>query len=340
MTSITMINEDAIAHRRIQTWLQTASGFGILGAVASILFWATGFTFRFQLGFWALFPLISVLGWFFSDKIALAMAKATPIDVSTPDGARVQRIVDILFPKTGLKHKPPVYLAPTPQPNAFATGPFPARAVIAVTAGLLSAELGLTDAEIEAVLAHELSHVANGDVAINSLFGVLTTLTFQIFAVIVDGWVKLIMGGLARLGLRVPPFVGGVLSNAIFYVAQQIIRILQVFVVRSREAGADALGAEFTKNPCALASGLFKLASYVEKHRPTGREAALADALSHAWTVDANFDSVTPRSTTLPPTLWARLQKVWNDLHLDHPPIPERIAELEKMNGGVCPSAH
>jgi heat shock protein HtpX len=334
------INEDAIKHRRLQTWLQTISGFVVLGLFATAAFWATGFTFRFQLGFWVLFPLISVLGWFFSDKIALSMAKATPIDAGSAEGARVLRIVDGLFPKTGLTHKPPVYFAPTPIPNAFATGPFPARAVIAVTAGLLSPELGLSDEEIEGVIAHELSHVKNGDVGINSLFGVLTTLTFQIFAVIVDGWVQVILRAKSAFGLgekkALPPFVGTILSNAIFYVAQQIIRILQLFVVRSRESGADALGAEFTKNPCALATGLFKLGRYVQAHRPTGRDAAFADAMSHVTIVDPLFDSNEPRSTTLPSTVWGRLKKIWDDLHLDHPPIPERIAELEKMNGGAC----
>lgn len=335
------VDGGAIKRRRLETWLQTLAGFATLGAFMWLAFWATGFSFRFQTGFWLLYPLVSVLGWLFSDKISLYITKSVPLDRESPEGKRVHAIVERLMPKTGLTSTPPVYFAPNPLPNAFATGPFPSRAVIAVTAGLLDPEMGLTDEEIEGVIAHELAHVKNGDVGINSLFGVFSTLFFQIFAAAVDGWIAMIKVIKRPVGIEkrklLPAFVGTIISNLIFYVAQQLMRIVQLFVVRSRESGADALGAEFTQNPCALATGLLKLAKFVETHRPgTEREKALWTALNHATIINPIFDTSkveAPKNGGI----FEKIKKIWTELHYDHPPIPERVSELEKMNGGACP---
>jgi len=339
---IRKVDGDAIKHRRLETWLQTIGGFALLGAFMWIAFWATGFSFRFQAGFWLLYPLIGVLSWMFSDKISLYITKSVPLDRESAEGKRIYPIVERLMPKTGLSHTPPVFFAPNPLPNAFATGPFPARAVIAITAGLLDPEMGMTDDEIEGVLAHELAHVKNGDVGINSLFGVFSTLFFQIFAAVVDGWVSMIKVIKRPVGLEnkklLPAIVGTIISNAIFYVAQQLMRIVQLFVVRSRESGADALGAQFTQNPCALATGLLKLAKFVETHRPqTQREKALWASLNHAIIINPMFDSTTVEEQPKDGGFIAKLKKLWTELHYDHPPIPDRVVELEKMNGGACP---
>lgn len=331
---------DNVKGRILATWLLTIEGFAAIGVLIWWALWAGNFSYQFQIGFWLVYPLISVLAWWFSAKISIWQTKSLPADAGNPQHLRVIKILDGLFPKTGLRHRPPLFVSPNPVPNAFATGPYPGRAVIAVTEGLLSAELNLSDAEIEGVLAHELSHVANYDVAINSLIAVMSSIFFQIFDVVVQGWIAAIKWikkpvGFAETRL-LPPFVGQLLSYAIFWVAQQLVRLIQLFVVRSRESGADALGASFTGAPCALASGLQKLAAYSQDHRPTGREAAFLQVWRVVMTIDPLNDSTSVAETAPTTTFWQKLVKVSKDLQLTHPPVPSRVAELERMNGGPC----
>ena len=336
---------ETIRRRRLQTWIQTGEGFLIMGALIWWALWATGFSFKFQLGFWLVYPAISVLSWLFSAKLALYMSKATPADatVVTAAGTPVQDIVDRLFPLTGLSVKPPFYVSEDDRPNAFATGPFPAWAAICVTRGILTRDVGMTDQEIEGVLAHELGHVKNGDVAIKSTIAIMSSIFFQIFDQVVNTWIKAqtwiqkaIEKGTGRSAPRIlPPIAGQALSFVIFQLAGQLTRLIQLFVVRSRESGADAIGAEFMGDPCALARGLQKLALWVERNRPTGREASRLLAMRPMLIIDPLYDGLTPEKPTS--TLWQRIVAAWNYLHLDHPPIPARVHELEVMAGHACP---
>ena len=164
------------------------------------------------------------------------------------------------------------------------------------------------------------------------------------FFVIVDSGVRAWIATLgfikSLLGIRaeqrvLPPLVGNILMYAIFWGTQQLTKLIQMFVVRSRESGADATGAHFTGNPCALASGLIKLVAYVEKHRPKGRDAEAFRVMRVCMTVDPIFDSLV--EAPAPKTLWQKLVGYWKYLQLTHPPVAERVAELERMNGGPCP---
>jgi heat shock protein HtpX len=284
-------------------------------------------------GFGLIWVFLPVVMWWISAWVALKMAKAEPADVNNPEHKRVIDIVHRLFAKSGLGYEPPVYASPDESPNAFATGPIHRKAVVAFTAGLL--KIGLTDEEIEAVFAHELSHVKHYDVGINSLLSVISSILFMVVQAGINGVAKIFLPKEKR-----QQFVGSIVNSVIFYavfwVISQITRVIQMFVVRSRESAADAGGALMTGNPCALATALQKLVNYVETHRPAqGHQDAYWRAMRPIMTIDPLYDSLAPDPQ--PTGLWAWLKHMWKELQATHPPVPERIAELEKMNGGACP---
>lgn len=328
----------AIKRRLIVTWLKTIVGYLLMGALPLLALWAFGFSYEFKLGFGTLWLLLPVVLWWYSDKLALYMAQAIPADPDNPLHKRLIDIVDRVYTKSGLEHKPRVYVSPNPMPNAFATGPIHRKAVVAATEGLFQCDM--SDDEIEAVFAHELGHVKNYDVAINSFLTVISSLFF----LIVNDGINLVLGSLGwlkrSLGLRAERrFLPAILTNlimfGIFWLTGQMTRVVQLFVVRSRESCADATASMMTGKPCHLASALLKLVAYVEKHRPEGQEKERWRALRPCMLIDPLFDSTAPEPKKK--GIWEALKRFWRALQLTHPPVPERVAELERMNGGQCP---
>lgn len=201
---------------------------------------------------------LSVGSFWYSDKIALSTARAqvvTPQD--GPEAARLHGIVDRLTALANMP-KPRVAIAPSPMLNAFATGRNEKTSVLVVTTGLLRSDLD--DRELEAVLAHELSHVAHKDVAvmtIASFIGIIAGLLVR-FAF----YSELFGGGGGRsnnnnnnggaLPVVLVVLVVGVVTYAISFL---LIRLLS----RYRELAADRAGALLTGQPSALASALQKV---------------------------------------------------------------------------------
>jgi len=332
-----------IRRRMLETWAKTILGYLAMGGLIFGALATFHFSYHLQLGFGLLWFLVPVLSWWFSAFVALKMTKSTPADPNNPEHKRLIEIVDRVYAKSGLKFKPPVYISDNPLPNAFATGPIHRKAVVAATKGLFLC--GMNDAEIEAVFAHELGHVKNYDVAINSMLSVLS----MIFFMITDQGVKLLLGGLRifkkDFGVRYhdanrpkPHFFTGILEwivmYAIFQVTGQMTKIVQMFVMRARESAADATGSLMTGKPCDLASALLKLVAYVEKNRPQGREKELYRAIRPIMTIDPIFDA--RADAPKPKNLWQRLVAFWRFLQLTHPTVPDRVRELERMNKGAC----
>jgi heat shock protein HtpX len=187
------------------------------------------------------------ISYFFSDKIALAMYRATP--VTREQLPRVYSVVERLTQKIGLP-MPKIFVIPDDSPNAFATGRNPSHASVAVTQGILGL---LDDDELEGVLAHELGHVQNRDILTSSIAATLAGAISMIARMAF--WFG--AGGEDR------DRRGGGLGAVILMILSPFIALLiQLWVSRTREYEADATGAHFTGNPFALARALQKLDAY------------------------------------------------------------------------------
>jgi heat shock protein HtpX len=191
------------------------------------------------------------VAYFFSDKIAIRAAGAVP--VTEAEFPEFHQIVRGLADRAGIP-MPRLYVSPSPQPNAFATGRNPDHAAVAVTQGILPI---LDRRELEGVLAHELSHVQNRDILISSVAA-------TIGAVIT--WI-------AHLAFFLPlggdDDDGNPLAGLLMLILAPIAALLiQMAISRSREFGADSSGARLTADPLALASALRKIEAYARGTPP------------------------------------------------------------------------
>ena len=202
--------------------------------------------------------ILGVGSLFYSDKIALSTSGAqlvTPQD--GPQAARLHGIVDRLCALANMP-KPRVAIAPSPMLNAFATGRNSKTAVLVVTTGLLNSNLD--DQELEAVLAHELSHVAHKDVVvmtIASFLGIIAGLLvrFAFYSELFGGGGRG-RGGNNNNGGALPVIAIVLLVGIVTYaISFLLIRLLS----RYRELAADRSGALLTGQPSKLASALQKV---------------------------------------------------------------------------------
>jgi len=238
--------------------------------------------------------LMNGVAYFLSDKIAIRAARAVP--VTEAEFPELYRIVQGLAVKASIP-MPKLYVSPSPQPNAFATGRNPQHAAVAVTQGILPPTLDYR--ELEGVLAHELSHVMNRDILISSVAATMgAIITF-----------------LARLAWFIPLGGGDRDRNPLGEIALLILGpiaalVIQMAVSRSREFGADSSGARLTADPLALASALRKIEVYSRG---------------------------TPPATTSPSTAHLFISNPFKGgaglarLFSTHPPTAERVARLEAM---------
>ena len=185
--------------------------------------------------------LLNLGSYFFSDKLALKMSRARPLEES--EAPRIYQIVRELTTRAGLP-MPRLYLIPQEQPNAFATGRNPKHAAVAVTEGITKL---LSEDELRGVLAHELAHVQHRDILIQSV------------AAAIGGAITYIAYALLWFGGDDNSPLGAVASLALVLLAPLAASIIQLAVSRQREYAADAGGAEICGNPESLASALLRL---------------------------------------------------------------------------------
>jgi heat shock protein HtpX len=192
--------------------------------------------------FLGLAAVLNMGAYWFSDRIALAMSRAKPIEES--EAPRLYQIVRELTTRADIP-MPRLYMIPQDQPNAFATGRSPKHSAVAVTRGITKL---LSEDELRGVLAHELAHVRNRDILITSVAATIGG------AITYLGYMLLWFGGEddeSPLGL--------IASLALVILAPIAAMIIQLAISRQREYSADATGAEISGNPESLASALLRL---------------------------------------------------------------------------------
>ncbi len=240
---------------------------------------------------------MNVFSYWFSDKIVLRMYGAR--EVSESEAPELHRMVAELAYEAGIP-KPRVFYIADESPNAFATGRNPEHGVVAVTAGILRI---LTPTELKGVLAHEIGHIRNRDILI------------QTVAATVAGAV-MILADMARwgaiFGMSRDDEEGGGLGTlgtllvAIF--APIAAMLIQMAISRSREYLADETGARLSHNPESLASALEKLAYGVQ-----------AAPMNAAPATEPLF--------IVNPLTGGGVMSLFST----HPPIEERVARLRAM---------
>ncbi|MBI4300087.1 MAG: zinc metalloprotease HtpX [Chloroflexi bacterium] len=188
--------------------------------------------------------------YFFSDKLVLASIGAH--QVSPEQEPRLHGIVERLAAQFNLP-KPKVAVIQSNVPNALATGRNPKNAVVAVTTGIMDK---LTEPELEGVIAHELTHVKNRDVAVITLASFCATRAS--FIVQMGVWFGLGMGGGRRDDRE-----GGASAVVLVYLVSILVWIISFFLIRAlsryRELAADRGAAIITGAPSQLASALVKI---------------------------------------------------------------------------------
>ena len=239
------------------------------------------------------------------------------IEPATPEQQVLVNVVEEMAIASWLP-RPRIWVVPDQDPNAFATGLDFNSSNVAVTEGLLAT---LNRDELQAVVAHEMAHVKNLDVRLMTLLAAMV----GAIALMSDG-----MGRMLRGGVRVGGGGGGgrgggkgkgnplaivilVLWIITLILAPLISRLLAMAVSRKREYLADATGAQFTRNPMALASALEKLEA------ATGATRAISRGAAHLCIVDPGERKLSAKEGLV------------GDVFASHPPMRQRIARLKAM---------
>ena len=185
--------------------------------------------------------VINGIAYWFSDKIAIASARAKPLSEQEAPG--LYQMVRELTTRAEIP-MPRLYMIPSEQPNAFASGRGPKHSIVAVTEGITKM---LSEDELRGVIAHELAHIKNRDIltqSVASAIGAMITYLAYMFL-----W----FGGDDESPLSL------VASLAMVLLAPIAATLIQLAVSRQREFAADATGAEVSGNPESLASALLRL---------------------------------------------------------------------------------
>ncbi|MBD3318623.1 M48 family metalloprotease [Candidatus Woesearchaeota archaeon] len=197
--------------------------------------------------------VMNVGAYFFSHKIVLAMYKATLLDKK--EYPKVHAMVEDIARAARIP-TPKIYLIRTPQPNAFATGPHPKKAVVAVTAGILQL---LSDHELKGVLAHEIAHIKNRDILISTIAATLAGVIS--YVAMIARW-----GAIFGFGGRDSQGGRGIIELLLLAIVTPIIALLiQLAISRSREYLADASGASYIGTGEYLANALIKIEKGVKQ---------------------------------------------------------------------------
>lgn len=288
-----------------KTWLLMAIFLAFIGFVGYLLSVQYSDPGIFYVAILISFGM-NIVGYWFSDKIALQMSGAKLIDLKTsadPAGDReILRMVENIAITAGLP-TPRTYIIEDAAPNAFATGRDKKHAAIALTRGLVQM---LDRAELEGVIAHEMAHIGNRD----TLLATVVVILVGLLSIASDMFLRSTM-----FGGRDNDNKGGALAiiGIILLILSPIIgTIIQLAISRKREFLADATGALLTRYPEGLAQALQKIDAYASRG---------GHPLEHASNATAHMYFANPFG---PSKLISGIHK----LFMTHPPTEERIQAL------------
>ncbi len=235
--------------------------------------------------------------WYYSDKVAVRVMRAR--EVTPAQAPELHAVIDRLVALADMP-KPRVAVSDSDMPNAFATGRSPSHSVVCVTTGLLRR---LDADEVEAVLAHELSHVAHRDVSVMTVAS-----TLGVLAGLIMRW-GLFFGGGGRDRNNAVVFIAvWVASIAVYAISFLLTRALS----RYRELSADRAAAYLTGRPSALASALTKISGDIA--RIPSRDLRAAEPMNAFFIAPA----LSGRSV--------------GALFSTHPPLEQRLAQLAQVS--------
>ena len=237
--------------------------------------------------------------------LVLRISGAVPADPTRYQ--QLHNLVEALAIGEGIP-KPAVYVINDPSPNAFATGVSPEKAAITFTSGLLAI---MNREELEGVASHEMSHIKNHDIRLLLVVGTMIGMAALLASIL---WRSAFFAGAGRSSSRgnqlmLVVLAAGALLAVVGFIFGPLIRLA---LSRRRESLADVSGVELTRNPAGLLSALKKLQQNDKPFKSMNHATAamcIDDPLQHheAW---------------------------YHRLYDTHPPIEERIAELEKIASG------
>lgn len=274
----------------LRVWLTMFLLFLVYLVFLSVLLWlGIGLPFIIVIVF-----LMAFAQYFFSDRLVLMSTRARVIEED--EYPELHRMVEKLAAEAEIP-KPRIAIMQTPVPNAFATGRSPKKAVVAVTDSIMRL---LSPGELEAVLAHELSHVKNRDVL------TLTVASFvaMIAAIIMNNF---LFASLFSQRDNNPWIIAGIVAIIVYFIAQLLIMALS----RYREFAADRGSAYLTGRPRELISALEKISGRMDK----------VPAKNKQMIESANAFFIIP----------ALSGRTLMELFSTHPPLEKRIANLEKV---------
>lgn len=281
------------------------SWFLILGFTLFILAFGYFFTYLYNYNWgYLIFALVfstgsSFTSYFYSDKIALTISHAQPAPKTK--FSRLHSIVENISRVANIP-KPKVYVIPSDAMNAFATGRDPKHATVTVTQGLLD---NLNRTELEGVIAHEISHIANYDTRLMTLVAVLV----GSIALIMDWSFRFGMGRGSRNDNKQKSSILMIIGILLIILAPLVANIIKLAISRRREFYADAQGVKFTRQPSGLIEALKKI-SQSKKPLETA-----SPATAHMYISNP---------------LKGRREGQWlAKLFSTHPPVKDRILALQ-----------
>lgn len=278
---------------QLKTFMLLALLSALIIVLGGFLGGKTGIVIAFVLAL-----LMNVGSYWYSDKIVLRMYNAR--ELSESEAPMIHAMVRDLAVQAGVP-MPRICVIPEQAPNAFATGRDPAHSVVAVTEGIVRL---LSPEELKGVLAHEMAHIANRDILIQTVAGVMASTivsiaNFMQFAAIFG------MGRSDEDGEGSNPLMAIMLA----ILAPVAASLIQFAISRSREYLADAIGARFCGQPLALASALEKLQSWNQRIPMQSGNATTAEMFIVA------------------PLFGGGMAKLFST----HPDINDRVARLRAM---------